>query len=224
MENRLVTMDDGAIIHAVVQGGVGLPVLFLHDLDCSGAYWNDVVDRLLQLDPDLQTVAVDMRGHGASTSGDEPSRKRLVKDMKRLCREMGISDPTLVGHGWGADVALACDFAGTVVAINPLMGREPAPFVGDIERPPAMPGACDERMLRACLVGATTAKSLRRSQRDAPLALLYAEPADSQALEGSEVLEHALEAMRWQAASRHLPLEMPNAIAAILLSWIEEVA
>ena len=224
MPELMVTMDDGAAIHVVTTDGDGPAAVLLHDLDCSLPYWDDVVRRLLQLDADLNIVAVDLRGHGGSTSVEEPSRKRLVKDVKRVCRSLGLEAPVLVGHGWGADVAMACDFAGSVVAINPLMGRGPAAIEGDLERPPHMRGAQSEALLRACTIGATTAKPLRRSKRDVPLALLYADPADVQALAGSDALEQALEAMRFQAGSRHLPLEMPNAIAAILLSWIEEVA
>ncbi len=223
MAELMITMDDGASIHTT-SVGEGPALVLLHDLDCSLHYWDAVVRRLQELASGLHLVSMDMRGHGESTSVEEPSRKRLVKDVKRVCKALAIADPVLVGHGWGADVALACDFAESVVAINPLMGRGPASIDGDLVRPPGMTGAHGEALLRACTIGATTAKPLRRSGRDAPLALLYADPADAQALEGTDALDKAIEVMRFQAGSRHLPLEMPNAIAAILLSWIEEVA
>lgn len=224
MPDLRLSMDDGADLHVMVAGGDGVPVVLLHDLDASHAVWAPVADRLLQLAPGLRIVMPDLRGHGGSTSVDEPSRKRLVKDMKRLCKELGVAEPVLVGHGWGADIAQACDFAGSVVAINPLMGREPGPFTEDVPRPEGLPGARDAAMLRACAIGATTAKPLRRSRRDAPLLLLAADPLDIDALAGTDALEQASEVMWWKCATRQLPLEMPNAIAAILLSWIEEVA
>ena len=220
-----IPMDDGAVLRAGIHDGAGPTVMLLHDLDCSGAYWNAVIERLLQLDADLRVIDVDLRGHGASTMVEEPSRKRLVKDVKRLCKELGVAEPVLCGHGWGADVALACDFAGAVVAINPRMGRADSVAIeGDFTPPPGMSGAQDPTVLASCEQGLLASKVLRRSRRDAPLLLAYATPADAQALEGSDVLEHAVEVFAVQEGSRHLPIEMPMGMAALLYSWIEEVA
>ncbi len=225
MIEHFLTVDDGARVHAVEEGAAdGRPVLLLHDLDCSWQYWLEVMQRLLARQPALRLVALDLRGHGASSSAEEPSRKRLVRDVKRVCRQLSLEEPVLVGHGWGADVVMACEFAGSVVAINPLMGRDSGTFPSDVPRPPGLAGAADAQLLERARIGATSAKPLRRSKRDAPLFLVYADPADSEAVMGSDALEVAWDVLAWQSASRHLPLEMPDGVAAILLSWIEEVA
>ena len=219
-----VALDDGAVITAHAYGGDGPTVVFLHDLDCSSAYWDPMRARLHELDPDVRVVTMDLRGHGASTMAEEPSRKRLLKDVKRLCKELGLADPMLCGHGWGADIALASDFAGAVMAINPRMGRSDSVITEDeISAPIGMRGA-DAQVLASCRRGLESAKPLRRSRRDAPLLLVYSAPADSAALEGTEVLEQAAEVLAIQEGSRHLPLEMPAGMAALLWSWIEEVA
>lgn len=218
-------VDDGTSLQVVEHGSVtGRPLVLLHDLDCSWQYWSPVISRLLARQPELRILAMDLRGHGASGSAEEPSRKRLVKDVKRVCKQLSIEEPVLIGHGWGADVAMASEVAGSVVAINPLMGREPEAFGADVPRPPDLLGAVSPQLLERARIGATTAKALRRSQRDAPLFLVYADPADSAAVAGSDALEVAWDVLAWQSATRHLPLEMPDGVTAILLSWIEEVA
>lgn len=219
-----VLVDDGVTLHMRVHEGPGATVVLLHDLDCSGPYWDAVVARLLELDPDLRIVVPDLRGHGASGIREEPSRKRLVKDLKRSLKELGVDEPVVCGHGWGADLALAFDAAAGVVAVNPLLGRPPAAFDAEVPRPDGMAGAVSADALHSCIVGATTAKPLRRGRRDAPLLLIVSREEDMPALEGSDVLEHAHDVQAVQCGSRHLPVELPNAVAALVLYWIEETA
>ena len=217
-----VVMDDGATLHLRIHDGSGVPVVFLHDIDVDGRYWDPVVVRLLELEPDLAVFVLDMRGHGLSTIAEPPSRKRLVQDVKRVCRALGIEEPMLCGHGWGADVALAAPAAG-VVAVNPRLGRADAvPIDGDLSAPQGMGGAVSSAVSEACRQGLSSAKPLRRSRRDAPLMLVYADPADAAALEGTDVLEQAAEMFAIQQGTRHLPVEMPSAIAALVLAWMEE--
>lgn len=224
MRVRELTMSDGAVLHVTEHEGQGPVLVLLHDLDCSGAYWDAVVARLRVLDPSVRILVPDLRGHGASGVGEAPSRKRLVKDLVQSLRALGVSEPVVCGHGWGGDIALAFDDAASVVAVNPLLGRMPAAFDAEVPRPDGMRGARDAEVLRASVVGATTAKPLRRGRRDAPLLLVSSQEADGEALAGSEPLEHATETMVFQGGSRHLPLELPNAVAALLLPWIEEAA
>ena len=224
MREHEITMNDGAVLHVIEHEGTGPAVVLLHDLDADGTAWDGVVTRLRQRDPRIRLLVPDLRGHGTSTVGESPSRKRMVRDLTALVRALGCADPVVCGHGWGADIALAFDDAGSVVAVNPLLGRPPAPIEGDVQRPAGMVGARDAETLAACTLGATTAKPLRRGRRDAPLLLVYATEADGPVVEASDVYDHADEAVAVQGASRHLPLEMPNAVAALLLPWIEEAA
>jgi hypothetical protein len=219
-----ITVDDGTVLHARIHDGDSPALILLHDLDCSATYWDAVVARLLAIDPDLHVIALDMRGHGRSTCAGETSRKRLVKDVRRVCKQLDLDAPVLCGHGWGADVALASESAGSVIAINPLFGRLPGAFSADVPRPAEMGGAASAELLASCRFGIEHAKRLRRSRRDAPLLLLAADPADTEAEAYPEIAEAAIEAYAWQEASRHLPLEAPAGIAALVLAWIEEVA
>ena len=54
-----------------------------------------------------RTVAVDLRGHGAS---DAPSQEYTVAsfadDLLWQCRELGLVKPIVVGHGMGGTIAL----------------------------------------------------------------------------------------------------------------------
>ena len=219
-----VTLDDGSVLHAQVHDGDSVPLVLLHDLDCSLAYWEPMIERLLARDPGLTIVNVDMRGHGGSTCAGETSRKRLVKDLRKFTKALSLEDVVLCGHGWGADVALAADCASSVIAINPLFGREADAFPADAPRGAALAGAVSGDVLESCRVGVAQAKRLRRSRRDAPLLLITADPLDHDADAYPEIAEAAVEAYAWQDGSRHLPWEAPAGIAALVCTWIEEVA
>jgi hypothetical protein len=219
-----IALEDGTSLHASIHDGTSVPILFLHDLDCSAYYWSAVVARLLELDSELHLIALDLRGHGKSSCSGETSRKRLVQDAKRVCKALGIEGAVLCGHGWGADIALAADWASSAIAINPLFGREASGFEGDIERPAHMHGAISPEVLQACRIGISSAKPIRRNRRDAPLLLVTSDPADTQVSVYPEIADAAVEAYAWQDGSRHLPLEAPAGIAALVLAWIEEVA
>lgn len=219
-----IPMDDGTALHARIHDGSSTPIVFLHDLDCASQYWDGVSTRLLESDAELHLVLLDLRGHGLSTCAGETSRKRLVKDVKRVCKALDLHDPVLCGHGWGADIALAADWATSVIAVNPLLGRASADFDGDIVRPPAMPGAISPAVLRSCQIGIENSKALRRNLRDAPLLLIAGDPLDTQVSTYPEIAGAALEAYAWQNGSRHLPLEAPAGIAALVFAWMEEVA
>ena len=225
MQDVSVPLDDGTRLRARVHEGAQPALVLLHDLDCSSHYWDAVIARLLELDPELHIVALDLRGHGDSTCAGETSRKRLVGDLKRVCRALDLRDPVLCGHGWGADIALASPFAGSVIAINPLLGRESAEFeADDAPRPQGMAGAVSPAVLDACRIGATSAKRLRRCRREAPLLLVGSDPHDLEVEAYAELDDAAAESYAWQGATRHLPIEAPFGIAALVLSWIEEVA
>lgn len=148
----------------------------------------------------------------------------MVKDLRRLSKELHLDEPVLCGHGWGADIALASDLGGTVIAINPLFGRMPADFPEDAPRPAELAGASSPAVLESCRIGIESAKRLRRSRRDAPLLLVVSDPADTDQEAYPEIADAAVEAYAWQDGSRHLPWEAPAGIAALLLAWIEEVA
>ncbi len=79
-------------------------LLLLHGLSSNARIWERVAGWL----PDLHLVALDQRSHGPS---DRPSEgytgPELTEDAARLIQELGLDRPLLVGHSWGATVALA---------------------------------------------------------------------------------------------------------------------
>lgn len=76
----------------------------LHGL-ASNARWWDLVG--LRLAPRHHVVAPDLRGHGASDRpADGYGFQEIGSDLVELMGSLGLRDVVLVGHSWGASVAL----------------------------------------------------------------------------------------------------------------------
>ncbi len=85
-------------------GGRGL--LLIHGL-ASTSHIFDFVAPLLA--PDLHVVAYDQRGHGRSGKPDSGyGFAPLVDDALAVMEATGLRRPIVVGHSWGANVALEC--------------------------------------------------------------------------------------------------------------------
>jgi pimeloyl-ACP methyl ester carboxylesterase len=85
-------------------GGGGQQVLLLHGLASTCHIW-DLVAPLLAAD--FRVVALDQRGHGQSAQVDEGFDFATVSgDAAALIAHLGWERPVIVGHSWGADVAL----------------------------------------------------------------------------------------------------------------------
>ena len=90
------------------------PVLLLHGLSSNARYWDRVAAHM----PNRRLIALDQRGHGLT--GRPPhapnvphgfTMDALVEDAAFVVTEVGLGSPVVVGHSWGATVAL--EFAGT---------------------------------------------------------------------------------------------------------------
>ena len=85
-------------------GGDGPPILALHGL-ASSAHWYDIVAPLLR--GRYRVIAPDQRGHGQSAQAgygyDWPT---LASDAMGLLDHLGLQTAAVVGHSWGANVAL----------------------------------------------------------------------------------------------------------------------
>jgi pimeloyl-ACP methyl ester carboxylesterase len=106
---------DAAHSQEVRTGGVRLHVrrwpggpngaLLIHGLASSSHIWDLVAPRLGEMG--VEPVAYDQRGHGLST---KPSSgygfERTVADAAAVIRAAGLRRPIVVGHSWGANVAL----------------------------------------------------------------------------------------------------------------------
>ncbi|MDQ6720869.1 MAG: alpha/beta hydrolase [Candidatus Dormibacteraeota bacterium] len=85
------------------------PVVLLHGLSSNAHYW----ERLTQHLPNLRLVALDQRGHGLTGQApDAPAfpqgytMEQLLQDVVFVMSELGLRKPVVVGHSWGATVAL----------------------------------------------------------------------------------------------------------------------
>ena len=85
------------------------PVLLLHGLSSNARYW----DRLARELGGRHLVAFDQRGHGLTgrpPKGPDPSTgyamEQLIDDAVFVIQELGLQSPVVVGHSWGATVAL----------------------------------------------------------------------------------------------------------------------
>jgi pimeloyl-ACP methyl ester carboxylesterase len=95
---------NGTRIH-YLQSGSGPDVVLIHGLGGNLAIW------FLHLVPKMKNsfrfTAYDLRGHGRS---DAPptgyTTADMVDDLKGLLDHTGLEKPHIVGHSWGADVAL----------------------------------------------------------------------------------------------------------------------
>jgi pimeloyl-ACP methyl ester carboxylesterase len=118
--------------------GRGVPVLLLHGLASQRRFWNLVVPGIAG----LPVAALDQRGHGESEQPAGPyGVDACADDLAPVLDALGWDRAVVVGHSWGARVALA--FAarhpertlavvavdgglGGVAALEPLVGSRAA--------------------------------------------------------------------------------------------------
>lgn len=88
--------------------------VFLHGLSSNARYW----ERLARQLPGRRLIALDQRGHGltgqpplAPAFPDGYAMEQLLDDVAFAISRLGLGRPVVVGHSWGATVAL--EFAGT---------------------------------------------------------------------------------------------------------------
>ena len=88
----------------VAQSNDEIPVIMLHGLGATADTWRLVARDLYQKHP---VVAFDLRGHGES---EKPSTgydlTTVAEDVIQGMAALGLGQVALVGHGWGARVAL----------------------------------------------------------------------------------------------------------------------
>jgi len=81
------------------------PVLLIHGLASSKHIW-DLVGPILGRD--RRVVAIDQRGHGESDKPDTGyDTDQIVRDDRALAEALDLRLPVIVGHSWGASIALA---------------------------------------------------------------------------------------------------------------------
>ncbi len=85
-------------------GGRGRPILLLHGLASTCHIWDLVAPRLAA---DFRIAALDQRGHGQSAQVDAGyDFATVLADAAAFIGHLELQRPLIVGHSWGADVAL----------------------------------------------------------------------------------------------------------------------
>jgi pimeloyl-ACP methyl ester carboxylesterase len=96
---------DGVTLHARDWGDGGRAVVLLHGLASNARIWDGVASRLAGAG--LRAVALDLRGHGESDQPDDGYDFAAVcRDLRAALDDLALDRPVLVGHSWGANVAL----------------------------------------------------------------------------------------------------------------------
>ena len=113
------------VSYAYLDGGVGLPLIFLHGWPEHSACWRKLAPLLTAK---FRVIAPDFRGCGdtqVTSSGFD--KKTLASDVAALLHHLNIERAILVGHDWGAPVAyrVALDFPEHVAGLIVLNGRMP---------------------------------------------------------------------------------------------------
>src|SRR2546430_9326157 len=105
VEERRVTVErDGVKLAVRDFDGHGRDILLLHGLASSSHIFDLLAPRLAD---GFHVVAYDQRGHGDSS---KPSSgygfEHMTADAAAVIRELGLQRPIVLGHSWGANVAL----------------------------------------------------------------------------------------------------------------------
>ena len=96
---------NGLSFHYRDWGGGGQEIILLHGLASTCHIWDLVGPLLTQ--GGHRVVAMDQRGHGASAKPEQGYDFGTVsRDLAGLIEGLGMARPVIVGHSWGADVAL----------------------------------------------------------------------------------------------------------------------
>ena len=91
-----------ALIHHVVTGTGTPPIVLVHGFACSHT---DYAAQVAHFSGAHRTVAVDLRGHGASPgTTDECSIERYGADVAEVMRALDLGPAILVGHSMGCRV------------------------------------------------------------------------------------------------------------------------
>lgn len=81
-----------------------VPLVLLHGFSATANTWRLVAQGLCQYH---QVIAFDQRGHGLSEQPDDGyDMGTMAEDIVRGMAALGLGQIALVGHGWGARVAL----------------------------------------------------------------------------------------------------------------------
>lgn len=105
IQHRMIDVGDGVSLHVVVSGE-GRPVVLLHGFTGSAETWAALRGSLAA---GHRVIAVDLPGHGRSTTPPDPARGRLSRlagDLVRLLDALDVDRTALLGYSLGGRAAL----------------------------------------------------------------------------------------------------------------------
>ncbi|HMA20346.1 MAG TPA: 2-succinyl-6-hydroxy-2,4-cyclohexadiene-1-carboxylate synthase [Gemmatimonadaceae bacterium] len=105
IEHRDIDAGDGLSIH-VASSGASQPLILLHGFTGSSATWNYLRSRL---DSSHRVIAIDLPGHGRSSSPLDASRyslDRLADDLVTVLDALDLTRVALFGYSMGGRAAL----------------------------------------------------------------------------------------------------------------------
>lgn len=102
---QFADLDTGVRLHYRDWGGDGPPVVLLHGLSSNSRIWDWTAPLLTD---HFRVIALDQRGHGLSDRPDDGyGFDEVTADLESFLKHVGVERPVLVGHSWGANVALS---------------------------------------------------------------------------------------------------------------------
>lgn len=110
------TIDIGDVTIAWERTGAGAPVVLVHGITESRATWAPVTERLAA---DREVIAIDLRGHGGSSSDPAGSYElaELAGDVLGVVTAIGLERPDVIGHSLGGAVVSALGATGAVRSV-----------------------------------------------------------------------------------------------------------
>ena len=123
---------DGQQIHLIDQGD-GPTIFLLHGFAASAHTFRELVPLLAK---DFRVLALDLNGFGSTerpSNRADYSRIAQARLIRRLAEALGIREVTVVGHSYGASVAMTIaqeypDFAERLVLVSPAASFPPPPW------------------------------------------------------------------------------------------------
>jgi pimeloyl-ACP methyl ester carboxylesterase len=94
----------GGVPVNLAEWGSGAPVVLLHGLTGSRAYLVPLAERLARTH---RVIAIDLPGHGGTGVPAEATIEGSALLMAEACAQLGVERPVVVGHSFGAPLAVA---------------------------------------------------------------------------------------------------------------------
>ena len=108
VEHEVAAPDGGSI--RLIERGAGRPLLLIHGITLQAGVWSP---QLHMLADRYRVLAMDVRGHGASSAGSAGfGRKVAARDVAAVVEHFDLRDAVIVGHSMGGMILMeyAADF------------------------------------------------------------------------------------------------------------------